>query len=204
MMNLFARLVAWLGVKKALFLSIVVSLAIAGLGTGIAVSRFLGEALEASLRHRGESDALAIAALVGEPLRAGREDLVARLLAERFEGYHLEYAVVLRADLSVAAQVARERFDGLPAAISAHTANALGSGFRWGTYQGFTQPVRRAASSSSARSEPCWSASRRRSSARAWSGWAPTWPWSCSWAGRSWRRWSTWSRTGSCSGRSTR
>ena len=141
MMNLFARLVAWLGVKKTLFLSIVLSLAVAGAGTGIAVSRFLREALDASLSHRGESDALAIAALVGEPLRAGREDLVGSLLAERFEGYHLEYAVVLRADLSVAAHAARERFDGLPAAISAHTANALGSGFRWGSYRGFTQPV---------------------------------------------------------------
>jgi methyl-accepting chemotaxis protein len=142
MLNLIARLVAWLGVKKTLFLSIALALAAVGVGTGVAVAGFLRGAVDASLRHRGESDALAVAALVGEPLLAGNDDLVTRLLAERFDELHLEYAVVLRADLSVAAHAARERFEGLPAAISAHTANALGSGFSWGTYQGYTEPVK--------------------------------------------------------------
>jgi methyl-accepting chemotaxis protein len=142
MLNLIARLIAWLGVKKTLFLSIALSLAVAGVGTGVAVAGFLRVALDASLRHRGEGDALAIAALVGEPLRAGKDDLVASLLAEHFDAHHLEYAVVLRADLSVAAHAARDRFEGLPAAVSAHTANALGSGFIWGNYRGYTEPVR--------------------------------------------------------------
>jgi methyl-accepting chemotaxis protein len=135
------RLIARLGVKRALFLSIALALTLASAATGIAVNRVVRSALEAGMRHRGESDAIAIASAVAEPMRAGQDDLVARKLAERFDDHQLQYAVVLRADLTVAAQRRGERFDALPEAISAHTANALVPEFAWGAYRGFTQPV---------------------------------------------------------------
>jgi methyl-accepting chemotaxis protein len=135
------KLIARLGAKRALFLSIALALALASAATGFAVNRVVRAALETGLRHRGESDAVAIAAMVAEPMRAGNDELVVRELVDRFEGHQLEYAIVLRSDLTVAAQRTGGRFDEVPAAISAHTANALEPEFTWGRYRAFTRPV---------------------------------------------------------------
>jgi methyl-accepting chemotaxis protein len=141
MLGLLARLIGRLGVKRTLFLSIAVSLAVAAGGTAVAVNRVLRNAVESSLAHRGEGEALAIAGAVAEPMRAGRDDLVARTVAERFEGRHLQYAIVLRSDLTVAARAAAPGFDRLDDAISQHTASAMQSGIAWGGYHGYTEPV---------------------------------------------------------------
>ncbi len=96
--------IANLGVKRALLLSIVGALLLAGLATAWAVNRVVVSALEDTMLHRGESDARAVAGAIASAVAAGRDDEVFHLLDATFDDRDDAYVVVLRADYSVAAK----------------------------------------------------------------------------------------------------
>ena len=68
--------IAALGVKRTLFLSIVLALAVAGTVTAMAVNREVKKVVHDSMRKRGESDARVIAAELSEALAERRDDKV--------------------------------------------------------------------------------------------------------------------------------
>ncbi len=133
--------IATLGVKRTLLLSIAVALSLAGPLTAFFVNREVRQALEQSMRHRGESDARVIAAELAEALADKRDEKV----AEKVEGGWddaFSYVIVLRADRTMAAKRLARSFRGTAEeTISAHAAGAMQPSLRNGEDLAFTRPI---------------------------------------------------------------
>ncbi len=136
------RLVAQLGVKRALFAMIALLVAVAGAVTALALSRVVDSALERALVHRGESDTRVLSAVVRDDLVAGRDDRVRQEVEEIFSEGTEAYVVVLRADHTVSAmRVGHATAVDLQDVVNAHAAEAYAPYFhRGGTYS-FSRPV---------------------------------------------------------------
>ena len=137
------RQVAKLGVKRTLFVSIALALAIAGTSTAFAVIYKVREALEQSVLHRGESAARTYAAEAAAALVAEDDAQIAKALEESWDDAAFSYVIVLRGDWTLAGKRVGRNFAGtVEEAIDAHTRNGLSpEPFRNGTDRAFTRPV---------------------------------------------------------------
>jgi methyl-accepting chemotaxis protein len=133
---------ATLGVKRTLFFSIALALAIAGSVTAIAVNREIRRALERSMQHRGEASARVLAAEIAEALVVDDRNRAAARLEESWDESSFSYAIVLRPDQTVAARrMARDYKVTAEEVISAHAAQGMTPVFRTGDEIAFTRPV---------------------------------------------------------------
>jgi methyl-accepting chemotaxis protein len=96
--------IAALGVKRTLFLSILMALAVAGTLTAVAVTREVKRAVHESMRKRGEADARVVAAEIAEALAERRDDKIAEEIEGAWDEGAFSYLIVLRADRTVAAK----------------------------------------------------------------------------------------------------
>jgi methyl-accepting chemotaxis protein len=96
--------IAALGVKRTLFLSILLALAVAGSLTAVAVTREVKKAVHESMRKRGEADARVVAAEIAGALAEHRDEKIAEVIEEAWDEGAFSYVIVLRADRSVAAK----------------------------------------------------------------------------------------------------
>jgi HAMP domain-containing protein len=134
--------IAPLGVKRTLLASIGIALAVAGGLTGFLVNRKVRDALEHAMVHRGESYVRVYAAELPPALLERRDDEVARELERGWDDAAFSYAIVLRADWTVAAKrLARGHRGTAEEAISAHTSSGYAPTFRSGEDLAFTRPI---------------------------------------------------------------
>ena len=134
--------IAALGVKRTLFLSILVALVVAGTVTAIAVTSEVKKAVHESMRKRGEADARVIAAQVDDALSARRDDKVAEVIEEGWDEGAFSYVIVLRADKTVAAKrLARGFRRGAEEAIALHQDAGMAAVVRSNGDVAFTRPV---------------------------------------------------------------
>jgi methyl-accepting chemotaxis protein len=96
-----------LGLKRTLYLAFTAALVVVIGVTGLIVTRVVRSELDESLRRRAEADGRLIAAYIAAPLAEGKDALVARALEGALREEDSAYLVVLRADRSTAARVAR-------------------------------------------------------------------------------------------------
>jgi methyl-accepting chemotaxis protein len=115
--------IAALGVKRTLFLSILVALAVAGTLTAYAVTREVKKAVHEAVRKRGEADARVIAAQVDDALLERRDERSAEVIEGAWDETAFSYVIVLRADRTVAAKrLARGFRRGADEVIALHQA----------------------------------------------------------------------------------
>src|SRR5512138_151522 len=134
--------IAPLGVKKTLVVSIAVALAIAGSLTAFFVNREVRSALEHAMIHRGESYARVYVAELARPLAERRDDEVAREVERSWDDESFAYAIVLRADWTIAGKRLGRNWTGTPEdAVSAHTSSGYAPSFRFGEDLAFSRPV---------------------------------------------------------------
>jgi methyl-accepting chemotaxis protein len=123
-----STLLAKLGVRRTLLLSIAAALVAAGLVTGLLLSRAVHGAIEAALADRGGAEARLVARDVADAVVAGPPDLVSAALERTWASApgRWSYLVVTRPDWSVLAQRTapgvRRSADGI---ASAHAALGL-------------------------------------------------------------------------------
>jgi methyl-accepting chemotaxis protein len=138
MMNVLARL----GVKRTLLLAIGTAVAVAGLFTAWGINRVVLGALEASLLHRGESDARVLASEVSAGVAGGSPVVVAARLDDRFDQSQDAYAVVVRTDQTVvASQLARHHAPSVEEVVQAHARAGMATSFRADGLLRFTAPI---------------------------------------------------------------
>ena len=134
--------IAALGVKRTLFLSILVALVVAGTVTAIAVTSEVKKAVHESMRKRGEADARVIAAQIDDALAGRRDDKVAEVIEEGWDEGAFSYVIVLRPDKSVAAKrLARGFRRGAEEAIALHQDAGMAAVVRSNGDVAFTRPV---------------------------------------------------------------
>jgi len=134
--------IAALGVKRTLFLSILVALVVAGTVTAIAVTSEVKKAVHESMRKRGEADARVIAAQIDDALAGRRDDKVAEVIEEGWDEGAFSYVIVLRADKTIAAKrLARGFRRGAEEAIALHQDAGMAAVVRSNGDVAFTRPV---------------------------------------------------------------
>src|SRR5512138_802329 len=134
--------IAPLSVKKTLVVSIAIALAIAGSLTAFFVNREVRSALEHAMVHRGESYARVYVAELARPLAERKDDEVAKEIERSWDDESFAYAIVLRADWTVAGKrVARGWAGTAEEAISAHTSSGYAPSFRFGDDLAFSRPI---------------------------------------------------------------
>jgi methyl-accepting chemotaxis protein len=134
--------IATLGVKRTLFLSIVVALAVAGTLTAAAVTREVKKAVHESMRKRGEADARVVAAEISEALAERRDDKIAEVIEDSWDEGAFSYIIVLRADRTVAAKrLARSFHRTAEDAIALHQGAGMSATVRSDGDIAFTRPV---------------------------------------------------------------
>ncbi len=135
-------LIAKLGVKRALLVVFVASLAVAGIATGLVVDGRVQRSMEAALRQRGEAEARVLAAQVAEPLTRGEESRVSAAIEEGFDESTESYAMVLREDGTIAGQRRGRDLRADAAAIAGeHASRGHASAFRGRFGLGFSRAV---------------------------------------------------------------
>src|SRR5512133_63000 len=131
-----------LGVKRTLLASIAIALLGAGGLTAFFVNREVRNALEHAMIHRGESYVRVYAAELAGPLADRRDDEVAKEVERGWDDESFAYAIVLRADWTVAAKRVARGYPGtVEEAISAHTSNGYAPAFAFRDDLAFTRPV---------------------------------------------------------------
>ncbi|HEX9400953.1 MAG TPA: methyl-accepting chemotaxis protein, partial [Anaeromyxobacter sp.] len=134
--------IATLGVKRTLFLSIAVALALSGPITAFFVNSEVKKAVEETMQRRAEADARVIAAELSEALAERRDDKVAQEVEEGWDEASFAYVIVLRADYTVAAKRLSHAYrSNAEEAIRAHTSAGMARSFRHGDDIAFTRPV---------------------------------------------------------------
>src|SRR5512138_1595147 len=134
--------IAALGVKRTLFLSIVLALAVAGTVTAFAVTREVKRAIHESMRKRGEADARVIAAEISDALAEHRDEKIAEEIESAWDEGAFSYVVVLRADRTVAAKrLARSYKKTAEDAIAVHQAEGMAPVVHADVDVAFTRPV---------------------------------------------------------------
>jgi len=92
------RYIAGLGVKRALFVSILAALVVAGSLTAVAVNRVVMGAIDDAVVHHGRADARVLAADLAQVVEGGRAATVEQALAGAFDEVDYAYLAVLRPD----------------------------------------------------------------------------------------------------------
>ncbi len=134
--------IAALGVKRTLFLSILLALALAGSLTAVAVTREVKRAVHDSMRKRGDADARVIAAEISDALAAHRDEKIAEAIEEGWDEGAFSYVIVLRADRTVAAKrLARTYRRSAEEAIAVHQGAGMSATVQAGADIAFTRPV---------------------------------------------------------------
>jgi methyl-accepting chemotaxis protein len=134
--------IAALGVKRTLFLSILLALVVAGTTTAIAVTREVKKAVRESMRKRGEAEARVIAAEIDDALAARRDDKIAEVIEENWDEEAYSYVVVLRADRTVVAKrLARGFGRSAEDVIALHQGAGMAAIVRSGDDVAFTRTV---------------------------------------------------------------
>ncbi len=134
--------IAALGVKRTLFLSIVLALAVAGTLTAFAVTREVKRAIHASMQKRGDADARVIAAEISEALADHRDEKIAEEIESAWDEGAFSYVVVLRADRTVAAKrLARSYRKTAEDAIGVHQSAGMAPVVQGDGEVAFTRPV---------------------------------------------------------------